>query len=92
VLESVLSEHPKVEAAAVVAKPDERWGERPLAAVKVREPVEKEELTRYLEERVKEGRIAKFWVPDDFVFVQDFPVTSAGKVHKVALREKLGLA
>ena len=36
--------------------------------------------------------MAKFWVPDDFVFVQDFPVTSAGKVHKVALREKLGLA
>lgn len=92
VLESVLSEHPQVEAAAVVAKPDERWGERPLAVVQTRAPVKEEELRAYLEEKVKEGRLAKFWVPDDFVFVQDFPVTSAGKVHKAALRERLGLA
>jgi fatty-acyl-CoA synthase len=92
VLESVLSEHPKVNAAAVVAKPDERWGELPLAAVQTREPLEAEELRTYLEEQVKEGRLAKFWVPDDFVFVQELPVTSAGKVHKVALRRMLGLA
>jgi fatty-acyl-CoA synthase len=92
VLESVLSEHPQVEAAAVVAKPDERWGERPLAVVQTRAPVKEEELRAYLEEKVKEGRLAKFWVPDDFVFVKDFPVTSAGKVHKAALRERLGLA
>lgn len=92
VLESVLSEHPKVNAAAVVAKPDERWGERPLAAVQTREPLEAEELRTYLEEQVKEGRLAKFWVPDDFVFVQELPVTSAGKVHKVALRRMLGMA
>lgn len=91
VLESVLSEHPKVEAAAVVARPDERWGERPLAALKVRETVEKEELRRYLEEQAEKGRIAKFWLPDDFVFLQQLPVTSAGKIHKVALREMLGL-
>lgn len=60
--------------------------------VQTRAPVKEEELRAYLEEKVKEGRLAKFWVPDDFVFVKDFPVTSAGKVHKAALRERLGLA
>src|SRR5690606_40765594 len=56
VLESVLSEHPKVEAAAVVAKPDERWGERPLAVVQTRAPVKEEELRAYLEEKVKDRK------------------------------------
>ncbi|MBX6395373.1 MAG: AMP-binding protein [Alicyclobacillaceae bacterium] len=92
ILESIISEHPKVAAVAILAKPDEQWGERPLAAVQAREPVTEQELRTFLEDQVRAGRLAKFWIPDTFVFLSELPVTSAGKVHKVALRNQLGLA
>ncbi|MCL6576782.1 AMP-binding protein [Kyrpidia sp.] len=92
VLESLLSEHPKVIEAVVVAKPDERWGERPLAVIRPRTPISPEELRAYLGGLVDAGKLTKFWVPDDFVFLDNLPVTSAGKVHKVSLRKMLGLA
>jgi fatty-acyl-CoA synthase len=92
ILEAIISEHPKVAGVAILAKPDEQWGERPLAVVQAREPVTEEELRIFLEGQVRAGRLAKFWIPDTFVFLPELPVTSAGKVHKVALRKQLGLA
>jgi fatty-acyl-CoA synthase len=87
-LEAVLSEHPAVELVAVIPKPDERWGQRPLAIVKAREEVTAEILRDFLKTKVDEGKIAKFWIPDQFEFVSEIPLTSAGKLNKAALREK----
>jgi len=97
VLEALISEHPDVAAVAVIAQPDERWGERPLAVVQPRGDLVGEEARAGLEESlrahlaaaVEQGRLARFWIPDRFVFVQQLPLTSAGKINKVALRREL---
>jgi fatty-acyl-CoA synthase len=87
VLEAVISEHPKVAMVAVIPVPDDRWGERPLAVVKPKEPVSDSELRSFIENKVSEGRIAKFWIPDRFLIVEEIPVTSAGKLNKEQLRK-----
>ncbi|MCL6521680.1 MAG: AMP-binding protein [Firmicutes bacterium] len=95
VLEAVLSRHPGVASVAVLAQPDPRWGERPVAVVQPREgsPAPDEaELRAFLEKAVEAGEIARFWIPDRVVAVPELPVTSAGKIHKAALRAELGLA
>lgn len=84
-LENTIMAHPKVAEAAVIGLPHERWQERPLAVVVVRpgETLTKEELRTFLEPRV-----AKWWLPDDFVFVDALPKTSVGKIAKRELRER----
>ncbi len=88
VLEALLSEHPAVGLVAVIARPDERWGERPVAIIKPLTPVTGGELRAFLQPKVVEGKIAKYWLPDAFEFVEDIPLTSAGKIDKVALRKQ----
>ena len=85
-LEGELMAHPCVEEAAVIAKPDEKWTERPLACVVIKEgeDVSTEELTSHLRERV-----AKWWVPDEFAFIDEVPKTSVGKFDKKVLRKRL---
>ncbi len=85
-LENALMGHPAVREAAVVAVPHPRWGERPVAAVVLREgaTVSQEELRAYLE-----PRFARFWLPDAFVFVAQIPRTATGKFLKSAVRESL---
>jgi len=84
-LENELMGHPAVKEAAVVAVPHPKWAERPLAAIVLREgaKVTPEELREYLL-----GRVAKFSVPDAFVFVDAIPRTTTGKFLKSALRER----
>jgi fatty-acyl-CoA synthase len=82
-LESALMAHPAVVEAAVIALPDERWSERPLACV-VADGVEAEELRDFLAPRV-----AKWWLPDDFAYLDEIPKTSVGKFDKKVLREML---
>jgi fatty-acyl-CoA synthase len=85
-LESALMAHPRVAEAAVIAIPDERWGERPLAAVVLARdaaPVEPEELTQLLA-----SRFPKFWLPEKIVFVDEIPKTSVGKFDKKVLRQR----
>lgn len=91
ILESILSEHPAVKQAVVLARPDEKWGERPVAILVASHPVTQEEMQLYLKREVEEGKISPYWVPDEYLFVEELPTTSAGKIHKVALRQKLGL-
>ena len=91
VIEAVLSEVPGIQAAAVVAAPDERWGERPVAVVQADPRVEEATVRAHLQAAVTSGRLAKFWVPDRIEFVTALPITSAGKIHKVQLRQNLGL-
>lgn len=84
-LENALMAHPAVKEAAVVAIPDPKWDERPLAAVVLKEGqhVTPEELRAFLE-----PRFAKWWLPDAYVFVDEIPRTSTGKFLKSKLREQ----
>jgi fatty-acyl-CoA synthase len=86
-LETELMTHPAVREAAVIAKPDDRWSERPLAFVVV---AEDEQLTSEdLAEHLR-GRVAKWWIPDEFLFVEEIPKTSVGKFDKKVLRARMG--
>ncbi|MCL6452038.1 MAG: AMP-binding protein [Alicyclobacillus sp.] len=86
VVEAVLSEIPGVALAAVIPVPDERWGERPLAILQAGEDLQEETVRAHLDSAVASGVIARFWVPDRIQRVAEIPLTSAGKVHKAALR------
>ncbi len=85
-LENEVMAHPDVIEAAVIAKPDEKWAERPLCCVVVREGAElsADELIEHLRPRV-----AKWWLPDEFAFVAEVPKTSVGKFDKKVLRANL---
>ncbi|MEA2143614.1 MAG: hypothetical protein QOI64_2044 [Solirubrobacteraceae bacterium] len=85
-LEGELMAHPAVAEAAVIAKPDERWTERPLACVVLHEgeDASPEELCEHLTPRV-----AKWWIPDEFAFIDEVPKTSVGKFDKKVLRKRL---
>ncbi len=84
-LESAILTHPAVREAAVIAAPDERWGERPLACVTrvAGQSVNPEELRAHLA-----GRVVKWWLPEQWAFVDEVPRTSVGKHDKKLLRER----
>ncbi len=84
-LENLLMAHPAVAEAAVIAIPDERWGERPLAVVVLREGQEAEpdELREHLSKVY-----AKWQLPERFEFIEEIPRTATGKFKKTALRER----
>jgi len=88
ILEALISEHPAVTQVAVIPKKDERWGQRPLAIVKISGDVSSDDLVALLTQRVKEGKMAGFWIPDQFIFVDEIPLTSAGKLNKKILRDR----
>ncbi len=82
-LENEIMAHDQVVEAAVIGVPDEKWDERPLACVVLTEDatVTPEELVTFLEERV-----AKWWLPERWTFVEEIPKTSVGKFDKKVLR------
>jgi fatty-acyl-CoA synthase len=84
-LEGELMAHPAVFEAAVVAVPDPRWQERPLACVvfkpDVTPTVSVEDLLQFLD-----GRVARWWLPERWTFVESIPKTSVGKFDKKVLR------
>jgi fatty-acyl-CoA synthase len=84
-LENALMGHPSVSEAAVIAVPDEKWSERPLAVVVLRdgESPSEDELREFLA-----PSFAKWWLPDRFEFVDEIPKTAVGKFRKTALRER----
>ena len=84
-LENEIMGHPKVAEAAVIALPHQKWAERPLACVVVKpgEALTKDELLAFLSDKV-----AKWWLPDDVVFIDEVPKTSVGKFSKKTLRER----
>jgi fatty-acyl-CoA synthase len=84
-LENNLMAHPAVAEAAVIAMPDERWGERPLAVVVLRDGAEAtpDELREHLSQH-----FAKWQLPDRFEFIDAIPRTATGKFKKTDLREK----
>ncbi len=84
-LENEIMGHPAVAEAAVIGVKHPKWSERPLACVVVKpgEDLTKEELLEYLD-----GRVAKWWLPDDVVFIDEVPKTSVGKFSKKTLRDQ----
>jgi fatty-acyl-CoA synthase len=86
-LENALMAHPAVLEAAVFAGRHPKWDERPIAAVVLKKDAKATEadLAGHLE-----GKFAKFWMPDAFLFVDQIPRTSTGKFLKTKLRELYG--
>jgi fatty-acyl-CoA synthase len=84
-LEGALMGHPAVAEAAVIAVPHDKWDERPLAVVVLKDgaTAEPSELQMYLT-----NKFAKWWIPDEIVIVPAIPKTSAGKFLKSALRDQ----
>jgi fatty-acyl-CoA synthase len=84
-LENLAVGHPEVAEAAVIGIPHSRWAERPLLIVvsKPGKSLEKSDILEFMH-----GKVAKWWLPDDVVFVAEIPHTATGKIQKMALREQ----
>jgi fatty-acyl-CoA synthase len=83
-LEGACLAHPAVREAAVVGVRSVRWDERPVVVASLHAPLTLEELRQFLT-----GRIAKWWLPDDLVVVDEVAKTSVGKYDKKVLRAQL---
>ena len=85
-IENLAVGHPDVAEAAVIGVAHPKWDERPLLVVVVKEgrSPSKQSLLDFLE-----GKIAKWWMPDDVLFVEEIPHTATGKIQKTALRDQL---
>ena len=84
-VENIAMAHPAVAMAACIAVPHPKWDERPLLVV-VKKPdsaLTRAELLAYYD-----GKIAKWWTPDDVVFVDSIPLGATGKMQKIKLREQ----
>jgi 3-(methylthio)propionyl---CoA ligase len=85
-LENIAVAHPAIAEAAVIGVKHPKWDERPIV-VAVKKPgqdVSKTDLLKFYE-----GKIAKWWMPDDVVFVQELPHTATGKLSKLTLRQQM---
>jgi fatty-acyl-CoA synthase len=86
-LENTAIGHPSVAAAAVIGVKHPKWQERPLLFV-VRKPghsLEPQDILAFLAQRM-----AKWWVPEEVIFLESLPVGGTGKVQKALLRERYG--
>jgi fatty-acyl-CoA synthase len=84
-LENIAVGHPDVAEAAVIAARHEKWDERPLLIVvpKPGRTIDRAALLAFFE-----GKVAKWWQPDDVVVVDELPHTATGKIQKMALRDR----
>jgi fatty-acyl-CoA synthase len=85
-VENLAVGHPKVAEAAVIGIKHPKWDERPLLVIVLKKDqnATRQEILDFMA-----GKIAKWWMPDDIVFVDDIPHTATGKIQKIALRERL---
>ncbi len=84
-LENAAVGHPAVQEAAVIGVAHSRWQERPLLLIlpKTGQTPTREEILAFMD-----GKVAKWWMPDDVVFVESLPHTATGKLQKLKLREQ----
>ena len=84
-LENLAVGHPKVAEAAVIGITHPKWDERPLLVIVLKkgEQATKEDILGFMQ-----GKIAKWWMPDDVVFVDEIPHTATGKIQKITLRQQ----
>ncbi len=85
-IENIAVGHPKAALAAVVGQPHPKWDERPVLLVKLKagETATQQEFIDFLH-----GKIAKWWMPDDVLFVDDIPLGATGKIDKKVIRKRL---
>ncbi|PQZ82835.1 MULTISPECIES: long-chain-fatty-acid--CoA ligase [unclassified Brevundimonas] len=85
-IENLAVGHPKVALAAVIGAAHPKWDERPVLLIKLKdgEAEDKQEHLDFLQ-----GKIAKWWMPDDVVFLADIPLGATGKIDKKLLREQM---
>jgi fatty-acyl-CoA synthase len=95
-LESLINTHPKVLEVAVFGAHSEKWGERPVALVVLKDEhkggVSEQELRDHMDQFLDEGKILKWWIPERFIFVDAIPRTSVGKFDKKVMRTSYGEA
>jgi fatty-acyl-CoA synthase len=84
-LENLAVGHSKVAEAAVIGVRHGKWGERPLLVIVLKEG---QAATKYEMLAFLESKVAKWWMPDDVVFVAEIPHTATGKIQKIVLRER----
>ena len=86
-LEDAVCSHPAVAMAAAVGVPHPKWDERPLLIIVLKQGqrANRAEILKFLD-----GKIAKWWMPDDVIFVDEIPHGPTGKIQKIALRERYG--
>jgi len=84
-IENIAVGHEAVAEAAVIGVPHSKWDERPLLIVVLKsgQTAGRDEILKYLD-----GKIAKWWMPDDVVFAAEIPHTATGKIQKTVLRER----
>jgi fatty-acyl-CoA synthase len=85
-IENIALGHPKAAMTAVIGVPHPKWDERPILLVKLKagETATKQEFLDFLQ-----GKIAKWWTPDDVVFVDEIPLGATGKVDKKLIRQRM---
>ena len=86
-IENIAAGHPKAALAAVIGVAHPKWDERPLLLVQLKagETAEPQEFIHHLN-----GKIAKWWTPDDVVFVDEIPLGATGKIDKKLIRSRMG--
>ena len=84
-IENLAIAHPKVAEAAVIGVKHPKWGERPLLIIVLKkgESAAKEDILGFMQ-----GKLAKWWMPDDVAFVDEIPHTATGKIQKTTLRDR----
>ncbi len=85
-VENIVTGHPKVALAAVIGVSHPKWDERPILLAQLRpgETADRQELLGFLD-----GKIARWWMPDDVIFLDEIPLGPTGKIDKKLLRQRL---
>ena len=88
-VENILLQHPDVNECAVIGVPDTKWGERPVAVlVGGEQRPDAIELVAFMQTYVEKGLLSAYGIPDRFVWVDEIPKTSVGKLNKKVMREQ----
>ena len=90
-IETIMSLHPSVADIAVVAIPDARWGERPMALIVLKpdhQDTKAEDIIAIAQQAYERGHLPKYGIPQDVKFITELPKTSVGKIDKKVIRDQ----
>jgi fatty-acyl-CoA synthase len=90
-LENIISQHPAVNEVAVIGVKDDKWGERPMALIVLKEGGQAtvEDIKALVLKFAEQGHVSRYAVPDQVRFVGSLARTSVGKINKKAIREEI---